>query len=50
MEEDDSLIIRNLSLTVDQRLEEHQMALDLVFELEKAGRELNGSEESQPSS
>jgi hypothetical protein len=40
-----SQILRNLSLTPDQRLREHQNALDLVVELEKAGNKLR--EQSQ---
>lgn len=33
---DSNLIDHNLALTPEQRLEEHQGALDLVWELEKA--------------
>jgi hypothetical protein len=40
-----SQLVRNLSLSPEQRLEEHQNALDLVIKLEKAGRKLR--EESQ---
>ena len=37
---DISQLLRNLSLTPDQRLKEHQSALNLVIELEKAGNKL----------
>jgi hypothetical protein len=40
-----SQLQRNLSLTPDQRLREHQDALDLVIELEIAGNKLR--EQSQ---
>jgi len=38
---DRSQLARNLALTPEQRLIEHQSALDLVFDLEKAGRALH---------
>jgi hypothetical protein len=44
-EVDVSQLIRNLSLSPEQRLLEHQAALDLVIELEKAGKKLR--EQSQ---
>ena len=43
LSEDDvdlSQIQRNLTLSIEQRLIEHQNALDLVIELEKAGERL----------
>ena len=39
-EVDISQLRRNLSLTVEERLNEHQNALDLVFDLENAGMAL----------
>jgi len=40
-----SQLMRNLSLSPEQRLLEHQIALDLVIELERAGKKLR--EQSQ---
>lgn len=42
---DESQLMRNLSLSPEQRLAEHQSALNLVLELEKAGKKLR--EQSQ---
>jgi hypothetical protein len=36
----------NLSLTPEQRIEQHQRALDLYFALKKAGEELNAKTDS----
>ena len=35
---DSQMIVRNLSLTFQQRIENHQDALDLLIELKKAGK------------
>jgi len=37
---DMSQLLRNLSLSPEQRLKEHQIALNLVIELETAGKKL----------
>lgn len=37
---DISQLLRNLSLTPEQRLKEHQIALNLVIELGRAGKKL----------
>ena len=44
-EVDISQLMRNLMLSPEQRLMEHQTALNLVLELEKAGKKLR--EQSQ---
>jgi len=41
-----SLIEISLTYSYDKRAEQHQAALDLALELERAGRELRG--ETQP--
>ncbi len=46
--DEDSLIDYNLSLNPEQRLINHQRALDTINELKKAGKKLYG--ESYPSS
>jgi len=44
-----SLLEHNLSLSYEQRLEEHQSALDLVLELQKAGEVLRSTQnETRP--
>jgi hypothetical protein len=37
---DSSQILRNLSISVEQRLEEHQQSLNLCIELMNAGKKL----------
>lgn len=43
-----SLVDVSLSYTHEQRAIQHQAALDLALEVEKAGRELRGRSQSTP--
>ncbi len=45
---DSQAITYNLSITPDNRLKQHQLSLDTVYELEKAHRELYEKPKSTP--